>query len=127
MLVSSFLISLSLTLTLFKKGQSICQYSGNTFQSINCENFISKNGKLKLTGLQLTNQYGDPIQLRGISSHGLQWFPNCITQESITYMVNNMGINVFRIVVYISSNDNGYQSNPNFFDNYINDKNHIFH
>ena len=31
--------------------------------------YVSYNGKLKVDGVNLVNQYGEEIQLRGISSH----------------------------------------------------------
>ena len=46
------------------------------------------------------------MQLMGMSSHGLQWFPSCYTKESITFLVKNWGINVFRAAMYIG--ENGY-------------------
>ena len=38
---------------------------------------VAINGQLRVCGVNLCNQYGKPIQLRGISTHGLQWFPAC--------------------------------------------------
>ena len=37
-------------------------------------NYVSYNGNLKLEGVNLVNQYNEKIQLKGVSSHGLQWF-----------------------------------------------------
>lgn len=36
---------------------------------------VGKYGNLRLVGNQLSDKNGQPVQLRGISAHGLQWFP----------------------------------------------------
>ena len=46
----------------------------------------------------------------GMSSHGLHWFDNCYTKESISYQVKHWGINVFRAAMYIG--EGGYASRP---------------
>ncbi|MDP4088424.1 MAG: hypothetical protein Q8930_04020, partial [Bacillota bacterium] len=35
---------------------------------------VEKNGQLKVAGGKLCNEKGTAIQLKGMSSHGLQWF-----------------------------------------------------
>jgi len=39
----------------------------------------------------------------GMSTHGLHWFPDCYTKESIQYLVDNWNINVFRAAMYVNS------------------------
>ncbi len=58
------------------------------------------NGKLSVKGTQMVNECGNPIQLRGMSSHGLAWFPKCYTEESLTALVNDWHIDIFRLAVY---------------------------
>ncbi|MBP5481526.1 MAG: cellulase family glycosylhydrolase [Paludibacteraceae bacterium] len=58
------------------------------------------NGLLTLKGNQLVNECGKPVQLRGMSSHGLAWFPRCYTQESLTALVNDWHIDIFRLAIY---------------------------
>lgn len=72
--------------------------------------FVAKNGKLKLSGVQLVNAAGSPVQLMGVSSHGLQWFPACYTKASIQYLAQHWGITVFRPAMYIG--EGGYATNP---------------
>ena len=59
------------------------------------------------------------MQLRGISSHGLQFSPDCVTKASISHLVTTWGINVFRAVIYIEEWENGYSVNAAFFDAFI--------
>ena len=44
-----------------------------------------------------------------MSSHGLHWFASCYTKESIKYLAEHWGINLFRAAMYIG--EGGYASN----------------
>lgn len=68
---------------------------------------VSENGKLQVIGTQLCNERGEPIQLRGMSTHGLQWFSNFTGRDSIAYTAER-GANLFRIAMYTA--ENGYIS-----------------
>jgi endoglucanase len=61
----------------------------------------------------------DAVQLRGISSHGLQWFPHCVTKDAIAHLVTKWGINLFRAVIYPDADKQGYFGNPAWFDAYV--------
>lgn len=80
---------------------------------------LSAGGKLKVSGLQLTSECGQPIQLRGMSSHGIHWFPNCYSSQSLDSLVMDWGIDVFRIVAYVENSSGGYNSDPSGFKNRI--------
>jgi len=107
-------ISILLSKTL---AQSCSQTVVNS--EIDCTNFALHRGRLKLSGIQLVDQFGDTVQLRGVSSHGLQYYPDCVTKDSISYLVTNWGINVFRAVVYVDAVENGYEVNSVWFDKFI--------
>ena len=68
---------------------------------------VSENGKLQVIGTQLSNERGEPVVLRGMSSHGLQWFANFTDRESIAKTAR-AGANVFRLAMY--TGENGYLS-----------------
>lgn len=70
---------------------------------------VSENGALQVIGTQLCNSAGEPIQLRGMSSHGLQWFENYTSRSSIACTAL-YGANLFRAAMYTA--ENGYISNP---------------
>jgi hypothetical protein len=46
---------------------------GNEASGLACP---SKNGALQVIGTQLSDESGNPVQLRGISTHGIAWFPD---------------------------------------------------
>ena len=61
---------------------------------------VALNGKLRVEGTQMVNECGTPVQLRGMSTHGLAWYPQCYTDESIKNLVEEWNISIFRLAVY---------------------------
>lgn len=78
---------------------------------------VALNGKLKVSGTQLVNQCGNPVQLRGMSTHGPQWFGNCYTDKSLDALVDDWGISIFRLAMYVR--ENGYSNNPSHWKGWI--------
>jgi endoglucanase len=62
---------------------------------------VEINGRLQVRGSRICNQYGNQVQLRGMSSHGIQWFKECITDKSLDFLANEMNGDVFRIAMYM--------------------------
>jgi endoglucanase len=75
-------------------------------QPVDNAGFATVHGKLRVDGVQLVDSVGQPVQLMGMSSHGLHWFPDCYTKESIAHLVSQWGINVFRAAMYVG--EGGY-------------------
>lgn len=71
------------------------------------------NGRLKVCGTKLCNQYGKPIQLRGASTHGLQWYSNCVNSSSLDALATDWSADVVRISMYIQ--EGGYETNPRYY------------
>lgn len=74
---------------------------------------VAINGKLQVKGTQLVNECGNPVQLRGMSSHGPQWFGNCICENGIKNLVSEWGITVYRIAMYVQ--EKGYVTNKEYY------------
>lgn len=76
---------------------------------------VSINGQLTVCGTKLCNAQGNPIQLKGMSTHGLQWYGQgkCITSQSLDFLVNNLKANVIRLSLYVQ--EGGYETNPTKF------------
>lgn len=70
---------------------------------------VSVNGALQVIGRQLCNAKGEAVVLRGMSSHGIQWFGQFLGYEAIKSTAD-AGANLFRIANYTA--ENGYISNP---------------
>ncbi len=63
--------------------------------------------RLKVKGTKLVNSSGKTVQLKGVSTHGLSWYPEYVNQQAFTYMKKNWGINVVRLAMY-TADYNGY-------------------
>lgn len=95
---------------------SLPDYSSLT---VDRSNYVAAHGKLKVDGVHLVDEYDERIQLTGMSSHGLHWFSNCYTKESLTFLAKNWGMTVFRAAMYIG--EGGYATNPTFNKNMVKD------
>jgi hypothetical protein len=79
---------------------------------------VSINGKLKLVGTQLSSECGNPVQLRGMSSHGPQWFGKCISKKTaIAALSTDWGSDIVRLAMYVE--EGGYLSDPATWKNWI--------
>lgn len=74
--------------------------------------FVEQHGRLSVRGAELVDQYGRPVQLTGISSHGLQWYPEFVNEDAMRWLRDDWGINVFRAAMYTDPEANGYIANP---------------
>ncbi|MGN9777657.1 cellulase family glycosylhydrolase [Micromonospora sp. H33] len=74
---------------------------------------LAANGQLQVCGRQLCNRNGKPIQLRGMSTHGLQWYANCATHASLDVLAQEWRADVLRISMYIQ--EGGYETDPRRF------------
>ncbi|HUQ60208.1 glycoside hydrolase family 5 protein [Lentzea sp.] len=71
------------------------------------------NGQLKVCGVKLCNQNGKQIQLRGMSTHGIQWYSQCVKTASLDALAGDWKADVLRISMYVQ--EGGYESNPRKF------------
>lgn len=62
---------------------------------------------LKVKGTQIVNAKGKPVQLKGVSTHGMSWYPEYVNQKAFTQMKKKWGINTVRLAVY-TAEYNGY-------------------
>lgn len=63
-------------------------------------------GALKVTNGKLTDENGKTVQLRGISTSGLQWYPEYVNKETFSFLQKTMNINVIRLAMYTA--EKGY-------------------
>lgn len=73
---------------------------------------FSQGGALHVEKTQLMGSDGTPIQLRGISTHGLSWFPGYVNQEFFLELSNEWNVNVIRLAMYTAENG-GYCTDGN--------------
>lgn len=61
---------------------------------------------LKVEGTQIKTAKGNDFLLKGVSSHGIQWYSDLLTYDNLKELKETWDINVFRIAMY--TNENGY-------------------
>ncbi len=71
---------------------------------------VAINGQLNVCGNKLCNQFNKPIQLRGVSTHGLQWHYACLNDASIKALATDWKADVVRIAMYVD--EGGYKTDP---------------
>ena len=64
-------------------------------------------GALHVEGTHLAAEDGTLVQLRGVSTHGLGWFPEYVNESMIAQVRQEWGCNVFRLAMY-TAEYNGY-------------------
>ena len=86
--------------------------------SLSCfgQKFTDLNGRLKVSGRQLINEQGKPIQLRGFNTYNLTYCPECVTREAVRSNSQFWGANVIRATMYVDDywNDQSYILNPQY-------------
>ncbi|MEU4239620.1 glycoside hydrolase family 5 protein [Actinoplanes sp. NPDC026619] len=79
---------------------------------------VAVNGQLSVCGVNLCNAAGKAIQLRGMSSHGLQFFPNCVNANSLDALRNDWKADFIRLSMYVQ--EGGLETDPTGFTNKVN-------
>ncbi|MCX0247413.1 cellulase family glycosylhydrolase [Streptomyces drozdowiczii] len=79
---------------------------------------VETNGQLHVCGTNLCNQYNRPIQLRGMSTHGLQWFSKCYNNASLDALANDWKADLLRTAMYVQ--EDGYETDPAGFTSKVN-------
>jgi len=90
-----------------------------TFTAIAGGTPVALNGQLTVCGTKLCNASGTPIQLKGMSSHGLQWYANCLTTSALDYLATGFKANVIRLSLYVQ--EGGYETDPVGFTKTVSD------
>lgn len=89
--------------------------SGASSEDLNIDkSSASYNGWLHTNGYKLVNEKNEEIQLRGLSSHGIEWFSDVITYDNLETLKNDWNINVFRIAMYTDASGQGYVYNKKY-------------
>jgi len=74
---------------------------------------LSDNGELRVEGVQLVNEDGHAVQLRGVSTHGINWYGQCYKEASMKVLAEDWGVDIVRAAMYVSEDYNGYMSAGN--------------
>ena len=75
---------------------------------------VGKHGKLSIADVDgytapvIVDKDNMPYQLRGVSTHGLSWFPQYVNKEAFQTFRDYWGVNLIRIAVYAHEGANAY-------------------
>lgn len=98
-------ICLGLSRPVYAQGRQLTDVKIQNKDEVN-KNMLSS---LNVSGTKLVNEEGKEIQLKGLSTHGIAWFPQYINSNLFAQFKNNFGINVIRLAMY-SDEYHGYCS-----------------
>mgnify|MGYP004534004847 FL=1 len=73
---------------------------------------VKKNGRLSVKGTRLVNSQGKTVVLKGVSTHGINWFPQYVNKAAFKTLRDNWGVNCIRLAMY-TEEYNGYCSGGN--------------
>lgn len=68
---------------------------------------VATHGQLSVKGTQLVDKNGNGYQLRGMSTHGITWFPDFINENSFRTLRDDWNTNVVRLAMYVDEWGNG--------------------
>lgn len=69
---------------------------------------VERYGQLQVIDADLCDQNGKPVQLRGMSSHGLQWYGKYANKDVITWLRDDWNCQIWRPALYVQA----YIGNP---------------
>ncbi|TDQ51528.1 cellulase family glycosylhydrolase [Actinorugispora endophytica] len=74
---------------------------------------VEEHGRVHVCGTTLCDESGAPVQLRGMSTHGIQWYDGCLTDGSLDALADDWMADVIRLSMYIQ--EDGYETDPRGF------------
>lgn len=74
---------------------------------------VSQHGQLSVKGTNIVDKNGSVYQLRGMSTHGITWFPDFVNENAFKTLRDDWNTNVVRLAMYVDEWGNGscYMSN----------------
>ena len=80
---------------------------------------VSTHGQLHVCGNKLCDESDNVVMLRGMSTHGIQWYGwgDCLTAESLDVLADDWGADILRVSLYVQ--EGGYETDPEGFNNQV--------
>ena len=72
--------------------------------------YFEQHGTLHVSGTALVDAAGEPVQLRGVSTLGLAWYPEFVNEAAFRTLRDDWGANTVRLAMY-TCEDGGYMTN----------------
>lgn len=86
--------------TLVKNSSTNTKNTTSKKQQVKGIAYPSTAGALRVEGTQLVDSKGNAVQLKGISTHGLAWFPKYVNEECFRQLREEWNVNVVRLAMY---------------------------
>lgn len=77
-----------------------------SFRQVSKASAVSANGRLSVKGTKLVNEKGKTFVIKGVSTHGLSWYPQYVNKKSFQTL-KKKGVNTIRLAMY-TEDYNGY-------------------
>ena len=87
----------------------ICQIPAVSASAKSSSTPLQKNGQLRVKGTKLVNSKGETVILKGVSTHGINWFPQYVNKSAFQSLRDDWGVNCVRLAMY-TEEYNGYCS-----------------
>ena len=71
--------------------------------------YFDRHGPLHVSGTALVDAAGAPVQLRGVSTLGLAWYPEFVNEGAFRTLRDDWGANTVRLAMY-TCEDGGYMT-----------------
>lgn len=68
---------------------------------------VKQHGALHVSGTDLNDSLGAKFRLKGVSTHGIAWFPQYVNKDAFQTLRDNYGINTIRLAMYTNKSE-GY-------------------
>lgn len=68
---------------------------------------LKSNGRLQIKNGKVVNEKGKPFVIKGISTHGIAWFPQYINKKAFQTVRDKWSVNTIRLSMY-TADYNGY-------------------
>ncbi|MCR4715934.1 MAG: cellulase family glycosylhydrolase [Lachnospiraceae bacterium] len=65
---------------------------------------VKVHGELSVKGTKIVDEKGDPYQLKGVSTHGIAWFPEYVNKDAFKSLKENYNVNMIRLAMYSDPN-----------------------
>lgn len=87
----------------------LCMTGGFQMTEAKTTYYDASAGRLHVKGTKLVDKKGHEVQLRGVSTHGLSWYPQYVNDKCFAQLHDKWGANVVRLAMY-TEKYNGYCS-----------------
>ena len=89
-----------LFLTLVMLAVCFCGFSMKNISASADSTPVSEHGRLSVKGSQIVDKNGNAFQLIGMSTHGLAWYPEAVSEQTMKTLRDDWNCNAFRLAMY---------------------------